>query len=132
MARLIEQADPARPTEGGRAHCTYRWIVEDGRVLGGMALRHKLNGVAWQLGHLGYGIRPSARGRGLAGWALGRMLDEARTLGLDRVLVVCAVDNLASAKTIERAGGELEAIEDAGLGPTRRYWITLSPAPTRR
>jgi hypothetical protein len=46
--------------------------------------------VLWA-GHIGLGIRPSARRRGLATWALGRMLDEARVLGLDRVLAACAV-----------------------------------------
>ncbi|WP_245240280.1 GNAT family N-acetyltransferase [Streptomyces erythrochromogenes] len=64
--------------------CTYRWIVEGDRVEGGIALRHGLTGHVLEFGHIGYGIRPSSRGRGLATWALGRMLDEARALGLDR------------------------------------------------
>jgi predicted acetyltransferase len=80
--------------------------------------------VRWA-GHIGYGIRPSARRRGLATWALGRMLDEARVLGLDRLLAVCAVDNVASVKTIERCGGVPEAIRDTKFGPVRRYWIKL-------
>jgi predicted acetyltransferase len=54
-------------------HCRYWWIVEDGRVLGAIALRHELNERLMQLGHIGYGIQPSARRRGLATWALGRM-----------------------------------------------------------
>jgi hypothetical protein len=45
---------------------------------------------------------PSARRRGLGSWALGEILDEARAVSLDRALLVCAVDNLASAKTIAR------------------------------
>ena len=76
-------------------------------------------------GPIGYGIRPSARRRGLATWAMGRMLDEARGLGLDRVLAVCAVDNVASVKTIERCGGVFEAIRDTEFGPSRRYRIEL-------
>jgi predicted acetyltransferase len=76
-------------------------------------------------GHIGYGIRPSARRRGLATWALGRILDEARVLGMDRVLVVCAADNVASAKTIGRHGGVLEGIRDTEFGPARRYWIKI-------
>jgi predicted acetyltransferase len=77
-----------------------------------------------QLGHIGYGIRPSGRRRGLATWALGRMLDQARRLGLARVLIVCEAGNLASAKTIERHGGVLEDVRDTGHGTVRRYWIT--------
>jgi predicted acetyltransferase len=122
VARL---ADPAKPVEAGRVHCTYRWIVEGGQVLGGIALRHELNDQLMQLGHIGYGIRPSARRRGLATWALGRMLEEARGLGLTRVLIVCEAGNLASAKTIERHGGVLEDVRDTGHGLMRRYWITI-------
>ncbi|MCP2315242.1 putative acetyltransferase [Nocardia amikacinitolerans] len=107
----------------GARSCVYRWIVEGDRVLGGIALRS--DEFAERSGHIGYGIRPSARRRGLATWALGRMLDQARALGMDRVLAICAADNLASAKTIERHGGVLEEIRDTELGPARRYWISL-------
>jgi predicted acetyltransferase len=133
VARLTAQSDPAMPVEAGRVHCTYRWIVEDDRVLGAIALRHELNERLMQLGHIGYGIRPSARRRGLATWALGRMLDEARGLGLTRVLIVCEAGNLASAKTIERRGGVLEDVRDTGHGTVRRYWITIGePGAGRR
>ncbi|MEV6368708.1 GNAT family N-acetyltransferase [Micromonospora musae] len=126
VARLIEQSDPTKPLEAGRAHCTYRWIVEGDQVLGGIALRHALDDFLLRVGgHIGYGIRPSARRRGLAGWALGRMLDEARTLGLDRVLITCEVANVASARTIERRGGILEDVRDTELGAVRRYWVQL-------
>ena len=53
------------------------------------------------------------------------MLDEAKTLGLERVLVTCEVDNEASARTIERHGGVLDDVRDTELGVVRRYWITL-------
>ncbi|WP_430501509.1 GNAT family N-acetyltransferase [Micromonospora trifolii] len=126
VTRLADRSGPAKPLDAGRVPCTYRWIVEDDRVLGGIALRHELNDYLLQVaGHIGYGIRPSARRRGLATWALGRMLAHARALGLDRVLLVCEAGNDASSRTIERCGGVLEGIRDADLGPARRYWITL-------
>ncbi|MCM0673847.1 GNAT family N-acetyltransferase [Micromonospora phytophila] len=126
VARLSDESDRTRPLAAGQVHCTYRWIVEGDEVLGGIALRHALNDFLLRVGgHIGYGIRPSARRRGLATWALGRMLGEARALGLERVLVTCEVDNIASAKTIEHHGGELEDVRDTELGPARRYWITL-------
>jgi predicted acetyltransferase len=53
------------------------------------------------------------------------VLDEARGTGMDRVLAVCAVDNAASVKTIERCGGAFETISDRGTGPLRRYWFQL-------
>ncbi|HET6296913.1 MAG TPA: GNAT family N-acetyltransferase [Kribbella sp.] len=103
-------------------HATCRWIVEDERIQGGIALRHQLNE---RTGHIGYGIRPSARGRGLATWALGQILDQARVLTMDRVLLVCAADNAASAKTIEHNGGTLEETRPTEHSPVRRYWIEL-------
>ncbi|MFI7544905.1 GNAT family N-acetyltransferase [Actinoplanes sp. NPDC049599] len=130
LARLAGQSDPALTSDLGRHRCTYRWIVEDDRVLGGMALRHGDDDYVRWAGHLGYGIRPSARRRGLAGWALHRMLDEARALGLERVLAVCAPDNLASARTIERCGGVAEGIGETPFGPARRYWFELGQTAT--
>lgn len=125
VARLADQSDPAKTIDVGKTRCTYLWIVESDRVLGGIALRHGSGDYVRWAGHIGYGIRPSARRRGLATWALSRMLDEARVLGLDRLLAVCAVDNVASAKTIERCGGVFEDIRDTEFGPARRYWIEL-------
>ncbi|MEV4350080.1 GNAT family N-acetyltransferase [Actinoplanes sp. NPDC049596] len=126
VARLLAEEDPATEVSPDWVHCTYRWIVEDDKYLGAVALRHTLNDLLLNYGgHIGYGIRPSARRRGLAKWALGRMLDEARTLGLDRVLVTCDPANTASARTIEANGGVLEDIRTTSGQTVRRYWITL-------
>jgi predicted acetyltransferase len=124
LTRLASQSEPTADGAGAR-RCLYRWIVEDDRVLGGMALRYGSDDYVRWAGHIGYGIRPSARRRGLAAWALGRTLGEARAVGLDRALVVCAVDNHASVKTIERCGGIFEGIRDSKFGPVRRYWVSL-------
>ncbi|AKU15381.1 GNAT family N-acetyltransferase [Luteipulveratus mongoliensis] len=119
--RLVAQADPASAAAMGKAPCTCRWIVEDEKVVGGIALRHGLTEKVQRLGHIGYGIRPSARGRGLATWALGQMLTEAARLGESRVLLVCRSDNVASRKTIERLGGVLEP---TSAPEVCRYWIS--------
>ncbi|MEU8222757.1 GNAT family N-acetyltransferase [Kribbella sp. NPDC048915] len=110
-----------------RVPSTYWWIVDGTTYLGAITLRHPLNAKLLEGGgHIGYGVRPAARGRGLATWALGQVLDRARERGLDRVLITCDDDNLASARTIERNGGVLEDVRDTWVSPrTRRYWITL-------
>ncbi|WP_232660762.1 GNAT family N-acetyltransferase [Pseudonocardia sp. TRM90224] len=105
---------------------TYRWIVEGDDVLGAAALRHRLDGRAIEVGQVGYGVRPSVRGRGLATWALGQVLVVATTLGLDLVLIVCAAENAASGRVIERNGGVLEGVRETDLGPARRYWVELN------
>lgn len=111
----------------GARQCVYRWIMEDERIVGAIALRLEENRVVMRLGHIGYGIRPSARRRGLGSWALKVTLQEARRLGLERVLLVCESDNVASASIIERCGG---VAEESDAGAARRYWIALDqPLP---
>jgi predicted acetyltransferase len=117
FAAFVARAGSAPAESGGVS----RWIVEGDRVLGAIALRPEFTDVVRRFGHIGYGVRPSARGRGLATWALGQMLGQARVHGLERVLIVCSAANLASARAIERNGGVLEG---TGPGP-RRYWIEL-------
>lgn len=123
LDRLAGQSDPARTIEVGRHRCTYRWIVENGRVLGGIAVRDGDDAYVSWAGHIGYGIRPSARRRGLGTWVLHRILDEAREQGRDRLLAVCAVDNTASIATLERCGATFDSIRDTVAGPLRRYWF---------
>ncbi|GAA4561761.1 GNAT family N-acetyltransferase [Micromonospora coerulea] len=121
---LREQADESRPAPEGRVHALYWWIVDGDEVLGAMSLRLRLNDFLRRAGgHIGYGVRPSARRRGVATFALGGALTEAGRRGLDPVLVTCDVDNVASARTIERHGGKLEDMRDTELGRVRRYWI---------
>ena len=101
------------------------WMVEHEVVLGGIVLRPFANDQVLRTGHIGYGVRPSARGQGLATWALGRVLRHARESGLDRVLLVCSDDNAASIRTIERAGGVLATTVDDGHRLVRHHWIDL-------
>jgi predicted acetyltransferase len=126
VRRLLRESDPATLLPAGLVHCTYWWIVEDDEVLGAIALRHELNDFLLRAGgHIGYGVRPSARRRGLASYALGAVLPHAAKLGLPRVLVTCTVDNEGSRRVIEHNGGELEDIRDTEIGRLRRYWIPL-------
>jgi predicted acetyltransferase len=128
VRRLNALADPGRPVPDGMVHCTYWWIVEGDTVLGAISLRHELNDFLLRAGgNIGYGIRPSARRRGLATWALGEVLGEAHRLGLTRVLVTCNVANQASRRTIEHHGGVLEDVRDTELGRINRFWITTTP-----
>ncbi|WP_422741084.1 GNAT family N-acetyltransferase [Micromonospora sp. WMMD754] len=115
--------DESRLPEG-MVPALYWWIVEEDEVLGAISLRLRLNDFLREAGgHIGYGVRPSARRRGLATFALGAALAEAARRGIDPVLVTCDVENTASARTIERHGGVLEDVRDTELGRLRRYWI---------
>ncbi|MEU4506014.1 GNAT family N-acetyltransferase [Streptomyces sp. NPDC024089] len=126
VERLRQQSDSSVALGEGHVHATHWWIVEGDTYLGAIDLRHRLNAFLLDAGgHIGYGIRPSARRRGLATWALGAVLPEARAMGLGRVLVTCDDDNAGSARSIERNGGILEDVRTTKAGVKRRYWITL-------
>ncbi|HTJ35487.1 MAG TPA: GNAT family N-acetyltransferase [Dactylosporangium sp.] len=110
-----------------RVPATHWWIAEDEDILGAITLRHRLTPKLLEAGgNIGYGIRPSSRGRGVATWALREVIREATATGLDRALLTCDESNPASARVIEHCGGVLEDIRDTWLGRTRRYWITLT------
>jgi predicted acetyltransferase len=101
---------------------TKRWLVEDGRLVGFLSVRHELNDfLLEQGGHIGYAVRPSARRRGLATYACAWGLDLLRSLGVGRALITCDDDNEPSAATILRNGGVLEDVR----GDKRRYWVDL-------
>jgi predicted acetyltransferase len=120
--RLEETARPA-----GWVPCTAKWIVEGDEYVGRVSLRHRLTDalLTWG-GHIGYGVRPSARGRGAATYALGAVLGLCHQRGIDPALVTCDVDNEASRRTIERNGGVYEDTRQGKL----RYWLPTAPTAT--
>lgn len=127
----LSYADPATDLPADRVPDTLSWIIDErrpDRILGSISLRHELNDFLLDVGgHIGYGVRPTARRRGVATAALRAALGQARSLGLQRVLVTCTDGNEGSMRTIERCGGVLEDIrESADHGPVRRYWIDLT------
>lgn len=120
VAHLIADREEDTPRPRGWVPATVKWIVEDDCYVGRVSLRHRLSPdlLTWG-GHIGYGVRPSARGRGAATYALGAMLGIAAERGIDEALVTCDVDNEASRRTIERNGGVYEDTRQGKL----RYWV---------
>lgn len=98
-----------------------------GRLLGAVNIRHYLNdALLREGGHIGDGIRPSERKKGYGSELVRLALLECKKLGIERVLMTCDKDNVASAKTIVKNGGilENEFINSDGV-IEQRYWIDL-------
>ncbi len=117
-------------TLGERVPETLLWYVEGDEFLGSIAVRHWLNPVLEQWGgHIGYAVRPSARGKGYATAMLAGMLDHVRAnLPLTRVTLTAVQENHASNRVIRKNGGVLEKAiphpwHEGAIG--NRYWIEL-------
>lgn len=107
-------------------HTTFWLINHCNKLVGITNIRHELNDhLKVAGGHIGFGIRPSYRGRGFGNIILKLALVEAKKLGITDVLVTCDQDNLGSIKVIENNRGKTKE-EDIFEGtPIYRFWINL-------
>ncbi len=113
--------------EGWVPASTY-WLFHNGLIIGTCHLRHKLNDFLKNYGgHIGYSVRPSQRGKGYGTQMLTLSLEKGRALGIERVLVTCGDDNIASARVIEKNNGKLaDKVKTQYVEfLIRRYWIDL-------
>ena len=100
----------------------------DDRVVGVIDLRHHINHPilgTWG-GHCGYSVRPSERGKGYAKEMLRLNIQNAKVLGIPKLLITCNVTNEASEKTILANGGVFENTIDVDGTTMKRYWIMVS------
>jgi predicted acetyltransferase len=113
---------------------TTYWLIRDAAVmLGQSRLRHTLTpALEHHGGHIGYVIRPSQRQKGYGAQILALTLEKARDLGLRRVRITCDTDNLASARIIEKNGGNLDrqVISEYSGVLISQYWIELQDDKT--
>ena len=106
---------------------TFFCLDEDRDIfVGAVNIRHWLNdSLLLNGGHIGDGVRPSERGKGIGTKMIALALEECRRLGILRVLMVCDRNNIASARTIQKNGGILENEVVVNGVVEQRYWIAL-------
>jgi len=110
----------------GWVTCSTYFAFVGERIVGTIQVRHALNDeVRKHAGHIGYGVRSSERRKGYAAQMLRLALGKCKEFGIDKALLTCDKDNIASAKTIIKCGGvlEKEIVEDDG-NILSRYLIT--------
>ena len=123
---MVDRSNGVALPSGWTPFTTY-WLLDDaGAIVGMSRLRHALNdGLLYHGGHIGYYVRPSARGKRYGTSILELTLAEGRKRGIERFLLTVNSDNVPSIRVIEGNGGILEDERphpDTGL-PFRRYWI---------
>ncbi|MBC8081355.1 MAG: GNAT family N-acetyltransferase [Gorillibacterium sp.] len=100
------------------------------RILGAINIRYELNPYLFNYGgNIGYGIRPTERKKGYATEMLKLALEHCREKGMDKVLITCNKNNIASANTMIKNGGRLENEVWDNDQFVQRYWIELTQNP---
>jgi len=130
MVQKFELLSKGIGVQEGFVPSTTFWAYdnESDKIVGAVNIRHYLNDLflqAW--GNIGYGVRPSERRKGNAKIILKLTLEKCKSLNMQRVLLGCYKENIASAKTIVGNGGILEnEIEENNTGKRiQRYWISI-------
>ncbi|WP_420127165.1 GNAT family N-acetyltransferase [Longimicrobium sp.] len=152
LLRVLHPANPAaRPPEARflAPALEYRFAIHrlsDGLRVGRIHLRVTDDPLILRaLGHAGYAVDEAHRRNGYAGRAVRLIASLARLCGVSPLWVLIEPDNVASRKTVERAGFNLVDTVDTlpegmalGLGPrVCRYTIRHGrprppPTPARR
>ncbi|HKR93646.1 GNAT family N-acetyltransferase [Novosphingobium sp.] len=131
--RKATEADPLR----GWVPAEHYDIVSGSEVVGTIQLR--LGNTEYMRlygGHIGYGIEPQHRGHGYAGAAIKELTSIARQHGFHEIWITCRPDNIASWRTLEKAGATYEGTVNVPLDSDlyargdlqmRRYRLTIGP-----
>ncbi len=128
LAFNAKLANPYTVPEGLAPSTQYVCLNRQGRILGMIQLRHAMTDyLRLYAGHIGYSVRPDERRRGYATWMLRAVLAEARSRGMERLMVSCLTDNEGSRRTILACGGVYESTvhEPKENVDLQRYWIEL-------
>ena len=99
---------------------------KDNYIIGMIDIRHCLNDFLLQAGgHIGCGVRKSERKKGYAKQMIKLALEKCKKLKIEKVLITCNEDNIASEKSIISCGGILEDIRTVDGKNYKRFWIKL-------
>lgn len=110
----IEKIRAAAETgEGGWGRYLVLLCLDGDRLVGLLSVRYELSAeLSAKYGDIGYGVRPSERGKGYATEMMRCALSVCREKGLHKVTAGCYKDNLPSAAVIRKCGGILTAEND--------------------
>ena len=125
----LTEVNRIEPTKPGHVPGTTYFCLDEERdiFVGAVNIRHYLTeSLMLTGGHIGDGVRPSERRKGVATAMIGLALEKCRELGIDRVLMTCDKWNVGSAKSIMNNGGVLEnEVVDSDGETVQRFWIEL-------
>ena len=112
----------------GYVPCTTYWLVDGSNFIGRGSIRHHLNDFLKKYGgHIGYFIRKDCWNMGYGTLQLRLLLEKAHELGIEKALLTCDANNIASARVTEKTGGikigEAEVEVEGKIRSILRYEI---------
>ncbi len=126
LARLNDFAQ-GRNLPDGYVQSSTLWLVDNAQIVGVTNIRHRLNDAIRHCGgHIGLGIRPSYRGKGIGAQLMKMSINYLAQMNVSSIHIHCHKHNLASANMIKACGGTIDSeITDAGL-VIQRFTVNAS------
>lgn len=125
---LEKNKDERNLPEDYSTHTFYVAVDENEKIVGAIGLRWKEVPVLMDFGGLiGYGVRPTERGKGYATQMLKLGLEKFNQTDKDKILITSKDFNIPSKRVIEKNGGIYESSyynNDDGY-TYLRYWVNL-------
>jgi predicted acetyltransferase len=112
----------------GWVPATEYWWVQGDEFLGRIDIRHRLTDALKKFGgHIGYEVRPTERKKGHGKEMLKAVLPCAKEMRIEKLLITCDSDNIASQRMILSVGGVFqdEIMNEGKNSPTQRYWVGI-------
>ncbi len=82
-------------------------FIKENKIVGVGSVRHYLNEYLEKFGgHIGYSIRPTERKKGYGSKALELLINQAKEMNIEKILITCNINNIGSKKVIENNNGK--------------------------
>ena len=125
IQRTIDYSKGKNLPEWFVPNTTY-WLIDHDTFIGHINIRHTINDtLKKEGGHIGYAIRPTEQQKGYGYTILTLALPKAKEIGIQKALITCYENNIASAKIIEKNGGIYQDTITFKDNKVKRYWIDL-------
>lgn len=109
LVKSHEEALQEGLKDGWKVPQTTYWFYADGILAGKGEVRHFLtDALRKRGGNIGYTIVPDQRGKGFGTKLLELLLNEAKMMGIEKVLLTIRSDNMASLAAAKANGGVAE------------------------